>query len=639
MMRVAWCPSRESSIVRGHRRNGRMLTSQRIDTLPSGTIVGGKYKLLERIGEGGFATVYLAQHTEVASLRAALKVLHAEHAESASNRKRFRREAEMAAGLQSRFIVRVLDAGELPDGRPFIAMEYVDGVPLDQLLKRTGRLAPRDVARFAEGILRALDVAHSAGIVHRDLKPDNVFAVEEDGEPPYGRVLDFGIAKVIEGGVAPGTHTIAGSVVCTPQYAAPDLLNGQVTPLIDLYALGHVMAELLEGYAPYQTGAHPLTVAAEHLKPEPVPLGPYTRRSGLESVVARACAKPVSERYQSARQMLVAVRAAIPSLYEESTARTLTLASPYELSVDEDVITQWNASVQPPRTTADDPEPAVAPNVTPGAAATGSLSQPVPVFDGSRTVGRLVRSEVGVDRKGRRKLMIVAALLLTFLVVAAVVLRSLLVSPTDGGAVAKPSPGVDVTGGAAKEPGTEPQGQVPSEGGAPADGTEGVAALPPILVGDGSGEPAEGSGTVESDPATAPMDVATAVGAAGDVVPMRDAPERDRDDGSSRDERRRRDSNDRGANDDDEEAAEARDSDYRLLGTTPESPSEQHDVADRPSTRRPRTEPATDRPSTRTRPRPRSEPIDPDDTTNDDRQDLDAEPEPPSDPFGNIAPL
>jgi serine/threonine-protein kinase len=299
--------------------------------LAHGTIVGGKYVIESDLGEGGFATVYGARHATVSSLRAAIKVLHAEHMDSDTNRRRFRREAELAAALQSRFIVRVLDAGELQDGRPFIAMEFVDGTPLDALLKKCGRLAPADAARFTEGILRGLEVAHAAGVVHRDLKPANVFAVEEDGESPYSRVLDFGIAKAVDGSSVPvaGTHTIAGQVVCTPEYASPELLSGTVSPAADIYALGHMLAELLDGRAPYDLGTHSLLIAGEHLKPEPVPLGEFSRASGLEHIICRACAKPVEERYPSARAMLDDLRAVMPTLASGPTA--LTLAAPYRL--------------------------------------------------------------------------------------------------------------------------------------------------------------------------------------------------------------------------------------------------------------------------------------------------------------------
>lgn len=289
-----------------------MYTQYISERLGAGYVLAGKYVLQREIGEGGFAMVYEAQHREIASLRFAVKVLHAEHAHDPRIRGRFRREAETVASLNSRNIVRVIDVGELDDQRPYIVMEFIDGRPLDSLLEICGRLYPADVLRIAVDVLKALDVAHANKVVHRDLKPANVFITQDPDEPIAAKVLDFGIAKLVSetGGstLRNGTHTVAGQVACTPQYAAPELLTGKTSPLVDIYALGHMMAELLEGEAPYQYLENTLLMAAEHLRPDPVPLGVQVLRSGLAEVIARACAKPEAERFQSAREMLDALR-------------------------------------------------------------------------------------------------------------------------------------------------------------------------------------------------------------------------------------------------------------------------------------------------------------------------------------------
>ncbi|MBU6161243.1 MAG: protein kinase [Myxococcales bacterium] len=327
-----------------------MTTQQHIETLEAGTIIASKYVVERRLGEGGFATVYLARHREIASLRFAIKVLHAEHNFDSRVRGRFRKEAETVAALNSRNIVRVVDMGELDGERPWIAMEFIEGRPLDELLKTCGRLQGTDVARLCIDVLRGLEVAHAQGVIHRDLKPGNVFAVQEPGEPVAAKVLDFGIAKVVTeaGGTAfgAGTHTVAGNIVCTPQYAAPELLTGKTSPLVDLYALGHMMAELLEGQAPYARLQNPLLIAAEHLRPEPVPLGQHVMASGLAPIVARACAKPEAERYSSAREMLDALREVLPTLVAAGPA--LQLATPYRMSA---TAAAASASAQPDPTT------------------------------------------------------------------------------------------------------------------------------------------------------------------------------------------------------------------------------------------------------------------------------------------------
>jgi serine/threonine-protein kinase len=301
------------------------------ERLAPGTPVAGKYVVDGPLGEGGFATVYSARHREINSLRVAIKVLHTEHTYDPRIRGRFRREAETVATLNSRNIVRVMDIGELDSGQPYIVMEFIEGSPLDSLLERCGRLYPGDVARLCIDVLKALEVAHAQGIVHRDLKPANVFAVQDPGEFASAKVLDFGIAKVLaEAGGATfeaGTHTVAGNVVCTPQYAAPELLAGKTSPLVDLYALGHMMAELLEGVAPYEHLRNPLLIAAEHLRPDPVPLGAHTRESGLAEIVAKACAKLEQQRYQSAREMLDALRQAIRLIPDSGPP--IDLSQPY----------------------------------------------------------------------------------------------------------------------------------------------------------------------------------------------------------------------------------------------------------------------------------------------------------------------
>jgi serine/threonine protein kinase len=284
------------------------------DLLVPGTCIGDKYIVEAAAGVGGFAHVYVARHRDIASLKFAVKVLKRERAYNPETRKRFRLEAETVAALKNRHVVRIIDVGELSDERPYMVMEYVDGVGLDDLLERQGAMRETDVARLAIGVLRALDEAHSIGIVHRDIKPGNVFVVPEPGERhPLARVLDFGIAKVFESesdnqALIPSTMTVAGQVLCTPPYAAPELLNGETCTQSDLYALGHMMAEMLDGQPPYGNTGNSLLIASSHLKPEPVPLTPRVMDSALASIVGKACEKSLEARFTSAREMLDALQ-------------------------------------------------------------------------------------------------------------------------------------------------------------------------------------------------------------------------------------------------------------------------------------------------------------------------------------------
>ena len=285
-----------------------------------GDLLDGKYRIEELLGEGSFAWVFRAQHERVESLQVAVKLLKSEYLEESDTVRRFHREAQTAAALKNRHTIRVTDFGVTDDAVPFLVMELVDGSTLSDLLRRRGRLQDVDVARFAVQVLKALQEAHGAGIVHRDLKPDNIAVVNEPGEDlPIARVLDFGIAKVMDnakGVLKSAEETAAGMLFCTPRYASPELLRGRPGPQSDLYALGITMVELLDGEAPYR-GKDFYSVAAKHVAPDPVPLGRFSSQSTMASVIERAVAKKLDERFESAEQMRRAIE---PILRELETA-------------------------------------------------------------------------------------------------------------------------------------------------------------------------------------------------------------------------------------------------------------------------------------------------------------------------------
>jgi hypothetical protein len=182
-------------------------------------------------------------------------------------------------------------------------MPYLSGMTVDQILARDQRLRPPDVARLSLDVLKALDEAHSRGMVHRDLKPANIFVTATPGfVHPIARVLDFGIVKLMED--PQSIHDTADHLVlCTPAYAAPELLRGEPDPRSDLYALGHVMAAMLDGEPPYGNEATHALAINRHLSPDPVELGPNTAESELAEIITRAVRKPPEERFQSAAQM------------------------------------------------------------------------------------------------------------------------------------------------------------------------------------------------------------------------------------------------------------------------------------------------------------------------------------------------
>jgi len=258
------------------------------------TLFDGRYRIQRKLGAGGMADVYLAEDQELGR-RVAIKILNGRHANDDQFIERFRREAKNAAALNHPNIVSIYDRGEAEDTY-YIAMEYLDGRTLKELIVGRGA-APINVAiEYARQILSALRFAHRHGIVHRDIKPHNVLV---DGEGRV-KVTDFGIARA---GTSQMTET--GSIVGTAQYLSPEQAKGgEVDPRSDLYSLGIVLYELLTGKTPFD-GETPVEIAMKHLSTTPKPpskLRPDIPRE-LDMVVLRALAKNPDERYQSADEM------------------------------------------------------------------------------------------------------------------------------------------------------------------------------------------------------------------------------------------------------------------------------------------------------------------------------------------------
>ncbi len=188
--------------------------------------------------------------------RVAIKFIDAAFADSDEARSRFENEARAAAKLNSKYAVQVFDHGVMPDGRPFIVMEFLTGEPLDSRLDRTGRLPPAETARIISQVSRALARAHAVGIVHRDLKPENIFLVWDDEDQAHvAKVVDFGIAKFTDAqasGISSSTRT--GSVLGTPYYMSPEQARGlrTVDYRSDLWSLGVITYRCMTGALPFE---------------------------------------------------------------------------------------------------------------------------------------------------------------------------------------------------------------------------------------------------------------------------------------------------------------------------------------------------------------------------------------------------
>ncbi len=253
-----------------------------------------RYVIKRKLGSGGMADVFLAEDQELGR-RVALKLLDDRHAADEQFVERFRREAQSAAGLNHPSIVSIFDRG-YAEGTYYIAMEYLDGRTLKELLVRNGPTPIPIAIDYARQILGALSFAHRNGIVHRDIKPHNI-VVGGDGRL---KVTDFGIARS-----GASQMTEAGSIVGTAQYLSPEQARGApVDPRSDLYSLGIVLYEMLTGNVPF-TGDTPVEIAMKHLSQVPEPpseLRPDVPHA-LDAVVMRALAKDPDQRYGSAEEM------------------------------------------------------------------------------------------------------------------------------------------------------------------------------------------------------------------------------------------------------------------------------------------------------------------------------------------------
>jgi serine/threonine-protein kinase len=263
------------------------------DTLIDRTF-DSRYVIRRKLGSGGMADVYLAEDQELGR-RVALKLLNERHAADEQFVERFRREAQSAAGLNHPNIVSIFDRGRA-EGTYYIAMEYLDGRTLKELLVRNGPTPIPIAIDYARQILGALSFAHKNGIVHRDIKPHNII-VGRDGRL---KVTDFGIARS-----GASQMTEAGSIVGTAQYLSPEQARGApVDQRSDLYSLGIVLYEMLTGKVPF-TGDTPVEIAMKHLSQVPEPpskLRPQVPHD-LDAVVMRAIAKDPDQRYGSAEEM------------------------------------------------------------------------------------------------------------------------------------------------------------------------------------------------------------------------------------------------------------------------------------------------------------------------------------------------
>jgi serine/threonine-protein kinase len=297
--------------------DGTMMVAAGEDALLGQTV--GVYRVARLLGIGGMGRVYKGVHPTIGS-RVAIKVLSRECSDRRDLVERFFAEAKAVNLIRHESIVNVLDLATLPDGRPYIVMEYLDGSPLSSIIEnaaRAGVLLPLGgIARLVAEVLDALAAAHAKGIVHRDLKPDNIFVT------PAGRakVLDFGIAKLQPELGGSATHT--GSLLGTPHYMSPEQASGRpVDARADIYAVGVILFECATLHKPF-TADSLFELLRKHVEAPPPPVRTLRRDmpAPMEHVIMAALAKAPEHRFASAEAMSVALQQATSSLTPDAWA-------------------------------------------------------------------------------------------------------------------------------------------------------------------------------------------------------------------------------------------------------------------------------------------------------------------------------
>lgn len=295
-----------------------------------GRVIKGNFKVEQELGVGAMGKVFLAEQISL-SKKVAIKVLHSHLKRDKNLALRFHREAKAASTLNHPNSISIIDFGEDEDGVLYIAMEYLDGEDLGQVLEREFPLPLRRTVKILGQVCQALDEAHHNNIVHRDLKPENIMIVPRRDEPDFVKVCDFGIAKVQdphdEGEVT--ALTMAGMICGTPQYMSPEQAEGKkLDGRSDIYSLGVILYEMVTGQIPFM-GDTPLSIVTKHLNTSPTP--PRELRPDLEihpvleAFVLRTISKDPKARPQSAMELKLGLEQVLDVVEGRATSAELAL--------------------------------------------------------------------------------------------------------------------------------------------------------------------------------------------------------------------------------------------------------------------------------------------------------------------------
>ncbi len=277
----------------------------------TGKIVAGRYRVLDKLGQGGMGSVYRVEHIEIGK-QCAIKVLAAHYGQDDQQRRRFLREARAASTIAHENVVDVTDFGPAPNGSVFLSMELLVGEELSDLMSREGPMPWFRTKRIVLQVCRALHAAHEKGIYHRDVKPENCFRIKRGANQDFIKVLDFGIAKIMSKEINPDQSlSQAGMVFGTPEYMSPEQARGaKVDHRTDVYAVGVMLYEMVTGKVPFD-GSSNLEILARQANDPPIPPRKMAPNLGIkpevEAIILRTLQKHPDERFQSIRELAEAI--------------------------------------------------------------------------------------------------------------------------------------------------------------------------------------------------------------------------------------------------------------------------------------------------------------------------------------------
>ncbi len=344
---VGFCQDDGLPLMEVSQTFARPAVSQDGPTLPpvvleAGMMVG-EYRIERHIATGGMGAIYAGIHP-VISKRVAIKVLDRRLAHDPRTLSRFVLEARSVNQIGHHNIVDIFSIGELDDGRAYLIMELLDGLPLHQLISRAGRLHPGHILPLYQQLCDALRAAHAKGFVHRDLKPDNIVVLRRPPHP-FIKILDFGIAKLRHGDAGDDEATAVGTVLGTPEYMAPEQCRGdEIDHRVDIYALGVMLYELVCGRKPF-SDPNPMRVLAAQLRLEPTPPSQLVELpEGLEALILKAMAKRRDDRFASVAELIAALQ-------------VITTIEPWTLDLSPFSEVLEATPTQAPRSGSDTPKP------------------------------------------------------------------------------------------------------------------------------------------------------------------------------------------------------------------------------------------------------------------------------------------